>query len=158
MEPSPAFLRSQTSPITQLIGRARSGDRQAIADLCASLYPELRRIARARLRAQAPLTLLDTTGLVHESFLRLNQLQELDVGDRVHFLAYAARVMRSILVDFVRARQAERRDVLVDGLALGQVREQRAHEGGELEALPRVAGRHHDPSIGYAVDDEARVG
>lgn len=149
MEPSPAFLRSQTAPITQLIGRARCGDSQAIADLCASLYPELRRIARARLRAQAPLTLLDTTGLVHESFLRLYQLQQLDVGDRVHFLAYAARVMRSILVDFIRARHAERRggdavhtelsDDLADTLAAEEAEVLRIHEA--LESLASVDER-----------------
>jgi RNA polymerase sigma factor (TIGR02999 family) len=55
------------------------------------------------------LTLLDTTALVHESFLRFVSLGELNVANRGHFLAYAARAMRSVIVDFVRHKQALRR-------------------------------------------------
>jgi RNA polymerase sigma factor (TIGR02999 family) len=55
------------------------------------------------------MTLLDTTSLVHESFLKLTGPRTLALRDRHHFFAYAARVMRSVIVDFARARRAERR-------------------------------------------------
>jgi len=53
--------------------------------------------------------MLDTTALVHESYLRLVQSGRLDVNDRRHFLAYAATTMRSIIVDFARQRRARKR-------------------------------------------------
>lgn len=76
--------------------------------LFAQLYAELRRIAHGRMRQAGELTLLDTTALVHESFLRL-QGSHPTLNNRDHFLAYASQVMRSVVVDLVRARSAERR-------------------------------------------------
>lgn len=72
-------------------------------------YQDLRRMARSRLHASGHHTVLDTTALVHESYLRLRGGPAPDFSDRHHFLAYAARVMRSVIVDLVRARRAERR-------------------------------------------------
>ena len=100
---------TQTAPITVLIERANQGDGIALNEIFATLYPELRSLARARLRRNATLTLLETTGLLHESYLRLVKLGRLNVESRSHFLAYAARTMRSIVVDFARQRMAERR-------------------------------------------------
>jgi len=101
-----------TSPeasITLLIEQANAGDNEALNRIFTALYPELHNLARARLRRAAPLTLLDTTALLHESYLRLVKLGQLRVENRAHFLAYAARTMRSIVVDFARSRLAERR-------------------------------------------------
>jgi RNA polymerase sigma factor (TIGR02999 family) len=74
-------------------------------------YPELKKIARARLHAaQHGVPGLNTTALVHESFLRLaGRVDALHFASRGHFYAYAARVMRSVIVDLVREQQAERR-------------------------------------------------
>jgi RNA polymerase sigma factor (TIGR02999 family) len=72
------------------------------------LYHDLRLLARAKLRRSAPMTVLDTTALVHESYLRFLRTGDLKVEDRPHFLAYAARVMRSIVVDLIRSRLADR--------------------------------------------------
>jgi RNA polymerase sigma factor (TIGR02999 family) len=95
--------------LTTLLQAARHGERAAIDRLCAATYEELRRLARARLSRGSQITLLDTTALVHECYLRLVRLGQLDVQDRSHFLVYAAHVMRSIVVDFARRRQTERR-------------------------------------------------
>lgn len=76
--------------------------------LFAQMYAELRRIAHGRMRQAGELTLLNTTALVHESFLRL-QGSHPSLANRDHFLAYASQVMRSVVVDLVRARRAERR-------------------------------------------------
>jgi RNA polymerase sigma factor (TIGR02999 family) len=76
--------------------------------LFAATYRELRLLARARLRGGGRNTLLDTTALVHESYLRLSRAGELQFPDRPRFLVYASRVMRSIIVDMVRQRQTDR--------------------------------------------------
>ena len=92
-----------------LLAAARAGEDGAVARLCDALYDDLRRVARSRLRSHQSFTLLNTTALVHESFLRLSRTGRLDVGDRNHFLGYAAKVMRSVIVGFVRERMTERR-------------------------------------------------
>lgn len=97
------------SEITTLLQAARAGDRQAADRAYALLYADLQRLAHGRLRREGEFTLLDTTALVHESYLRLRGGPAPDFSDRHHFLAYAARVMRSVIVDLVRARLAERR-------------------------------------------------
>lgn len=97
------------SDLTTLLEGARQGNRDAIDRLTGELYGEFREIAHARLRRSSDVTLLDTTSLVHESYLRLIKTGKISVNDRTHFLAYAARVMRSVIVDFVRQRRSERR-------------------------------------------------
>ncbi len=95
--------------ITELIERANGGDQEALNRLFTGLYAELHALARSRVHRNTPITLLDTTALLHESYLRLTKLGALKVTSRAHFLAYAARAMRSIIVDFGRQRLAERR-------------------------------------------------
>ena len=95
--------------ITQLIERARGGDRSALDSLFEAVYPDLRRIAHARLRRGFPDPDLGTTALVNECYLKLCEAQRLDATDRSHFFAYTATAMRSIIVDIARARATERR-------------------------------------------------
>jgi RNA polymerase sigma factor (TIGR02999 family) len=80
-----------------------------IAALSASAYDELRRLARARLRSNGPLTLLDTAGLVSDTYRRLAVQHNLHIESRAHFLGYCARIMRSVIIDLLRQRDAERR-------------------------------------------------
>jgi RNA polymerase sigma factor (TIGR02999 family) len=72
-------------------------------------YDELRRMARHRLRVVGRNTLLDTTSLVHECFIRFANAKQLATEDRLHFFRYAGQVMRSVIVDLARASQTERR-------------------------------------------------
>lgn len=95
--------------IPALLAAVRRGDTGAADELFGRLYPDLRQLAHSRLRRSGHFTLLDTTVLVHESYLRLFKAGTLEAGDRGQFMAYAARVMRSVVVDFVRRRGAERR-------------------------------------------------
>lgn len=95
--------------VTQLIVQARAGDRGALDRLFALLYPELREIAHRRLAPHQRGGLLDTTALVNECYLRFVQRDGLRPEDRAHFLAYAATVMRSIIVDTARQALAARR-------------------------------------------------
>lgn len=73
-----------------------------------SAYAELRRVAHARLRGGGRDVLLDTTALVHESYLKLSGAEQLRFPDRESFLVYAGKAMRSIIIDLVRLKQADR--------------------------------------------------
>jgi RNA polymerase sigma factor (TIGR02999 family) len=102
-------VRVAVTQITQLLERMHAGDAGARDALFAAAYEELRRLARARLRHGGRNTVLDTTSLVHECYLRFVQAGELRAQDRRAFFAYAAKVMRSVIVNFARERAAERR-------------------------------------------------
>jgi RNA polymerase sigma factor (TIGR02999 family) len=80
-----------------------------LAALTASAYEDLRRLARARLRSNGPLTLLDTTGLVSDTYRRLAVQHNLQIENRAHFLGYCSRIMRSVIIDLIRERNAGRR-------------------------------------------------
>jgi RNA polymerase sigma factor (TIGR02999 family) len=95
--------------ITEMLAAASNGDSVAIGQLYALLYPELREQAHKRVRGLGDMTVLDTTSLVHESYLRLMQAGKIGVQDRGHFLAYAAHVMRSVVIDYIRRAGAQRR-------------------------------------------------
>jgi RNA polymerase sigma factor (TIGR02999 family) len=96
-------------PLTDFLRRAQEGDEAALRVVFDATYPELRTQARARLRRGPRNTLLDTTSLVHETFLRFASSGRLDLSDRQHFLRYASHVMRSVIVDCVREGLADRR-------------------------------------------------
>jgi RNA polymerase sigma factor (TIGR02999 family) len=95
--------------VTTLLSALAEGKSECFGELYALLYPELRRLAHSRVRRSGDITLLDTTSLVHEAYLRFEHSKEVSFADRSKFMAYAARVMRSIVVDTVRARAAQRR-------------------------------------------------
>jgi RNA polymerase sigma factor (TIGR02999 family) len=95
--------------ITVLIARAREGDGAALDSLFEAVYPDLRRIAHARLRRGFPDPDLGTTALVNECYLKLRDARRLDAADRAHFFAYTATAMRSIIVDIARGQGRARR-------------------------------------------------
>lgn len=82
---------------------------ESVQALFPALYSELRRLARSRLASGGRHTLLDTSALVHEAFLRMQRGGGVALKDREHFMAYAATTMRSVVIDFVRRRSADRR-------------------------------------------------
>jgi RNA polymerase sigma factor (TIGR02999 family) len=94
--------------VTEILKQMASGDISARDELFTKVYEELRVIARARLRESGPQTLLDTTSLIHESYLKLVNTEHVDLSCRRHFFAYASKVMRSIIIDLVREAKAER--------------------------------------------------
>ena len=106
---SPENAQQPASDLTQLIHLAQGGDRDAADALYASAYADLRRLARSRLRAGGRYTLLDTCSLVHESYVRFVNGRHVSFQDRLHFMRWAAQVMRSVIVDFARRRVAARR-------------------------------------------------
>jgi RNA polymerase sigma factor (TIGR02999 family) len=98
-----------SSPINELLLHWGNGDRKALEAILPLVYDELRRLARYHMRQQRPNHTLQTTALVHEAYLRLNQEKSLRVENRAHFLGIAAQLMRWILVDYERNRRAAKR-------------------------------------------------
>ncbi|MCK9487873.1 MAG: ECF-type sigma factor [Xanthomonadales bacterium] len=95
--------------ITRLLQAARAGDGQALDAVFADLYANLRALAASRLAGERAGLTLSATSLVHEVYLKLIDARHLDLVDRQHFFACAARAMRQIMVDHVRARMAAKR-------------------------------------------------
>ena len=95
--------------LTELLGRMQAGDSGARDALFAAAYADLHRLARARLREGARDVVLDTTCLVHESYLRFMSVGALRAEDRRAFFAYASQVMRSVIIDTARERIAQKR-------------------------------------------------
>jgi RNA polymerase sigma factor (TIGR02999 family) len=96
------------SDITELVHAAGAGDQAALKQLFATVYEEIKRLARRQLSA-SPQPTLNTTGLVHEAYLKLVQPDSLKLRDRSHFFAIAAKAMRQIVIDHARRRQADKR-------------------------------------------------
>jgi len=99
----------ESSDVTTLLVEWRRGDEAAFHALFARLYDELRQRASACLRGERADHTFSTTALVHESYLRLVELERIDWQDRAHFLAIAATTMRRVLVDHARRRSADKR-------------------------------------------------
>jgi len=139
------------SQLTDLLLRVQSGDGEARGALFAATYKELHRLAHARLRDGGRNTLLDTTSLVHESYLRLVNAGELQAPDRRAFFAYASKVMRSVIVNCANERMSRKRggDVVFltlstgiqEGIGTGEADVLRVHEAlaGLEQADPRSA-------------------
>jgi RNA polymerase sigma factor (TIGR02999 family) len=100
---------SPPSDVTELLRQWSGGDQEALGRLVPLVYAELRRLAHYRLRREAANVSLNTTGLVHDAYLKLMDVRHANFRDRSHFLAMASRVMRRLLVDQARARRAAKR-------------------------------------------------
>ena len=127
--------------ITLLLQRAAGGDRAALDAVYASLYPDLKRLARARLRQQGRGESVSTTLLVHESFVRLISARDLRLEDRRHFFAYAAKTMRNIIIDSAREHLAERRGGGAEHVTLGDADSDamQVADAGASDELVRVS-------------------
>ena len=102
-------MAEASSAVTTLLRAWRRGDQAAFERLTPLVYDQLRRRARHYLRGERPNHTLRPTALVHEAYLRLVNLDQVDWQDRSHFFALAARQMRRILVDSARARRYQKR-------------------------------------------------
>ena len=116
--------------VTGLLHRWQAGDSAALEQLTPLIYGELRKIARGALRKESRHVPLETTGLVHEAFVRLLRT-EVDWQDRRHFFALSARVIRRVLVDLARERKSDKRGYGIPHLAL---------EDAQLTASDRAPG------------------
>jgi RNA polymerase sigma factor (TIGR02999 family) len=106
------------SDITQLLRSANAGDANASRELFSRMYADLKRLARGNLHRNGGRAELNTTMLVHESYLRLAARGGVAPADRPAFFAYIGKVMRSVVLDTVRERRAEKRGGGVEPLQL----------------------------------------
>lgn len=135
--------------LTVLLHQAQAGDGRARDALFAAAYPALQQLARARLRDGGRNTLLDTRSLVHESYLRFVHSGELRAEDRRAFFAFASQVMRSVIVNGMRDRAAQKRGAghrplplstqISEGTPDGEAVILQVHEA--LESLEQVDAR-----------------
>jgi RNA polymerase sigma factor (TIGR02999 family) len=105
--------RSSTYSVTELLTRWREGDAAARDALVPLVYQELRRLARKCLAGQPSDHTLQPTALVHEAYLRLAEREKMHFENRAHFLAVLTRIMRQILIDHARGRNAAKRDARI---------------------------------------------
>ena len=163
--------------LSDLIRRVNAGMPGAQNALFAASYGELRKLARSRLYDGGRNTMLDTTALVHESYLRFIRGGQLRSDGRRAFFAYASQVMRSVIIDAVRERRAERRggDLrrttldtgISDSLPSGEDEALDVHEALDTlaEADPRLAkvvemryfGGYSEAEIGEALQVNERT-
>jgi RNA polymerase sigma factor (TIGR02999 family) len=116
-------------------------DADAAAAMFPVVYDQLRRLAAAALRRERADHTLQPTALVHEAFLRLSATSDAPWHDRTHFVALAARVMRRVLVDHARGRNARKRGSGEVRVSLDEIDVPAATSGVDLVALDDVLGR-----------------
>ncbi len=96
--------------VTRILKRWSKGEQGARDQVIESVYTELKRVARSQLAGERANHTLQPTALVNEAYLKLLGVEKIQVNDRVHFIAVAARMMRQILIDSGRRRQAGKRN------------------------------------------------
>lgn len=142
---------ARTDDITRLLHHWRSGDQSSERPLFEAVYAELRSLARSKIARESTLTMLSPTSLVNESYLRLLRQSPDSPANRKVFYGYASKVMRSVIVDYVRERDAEKRGgghanlTLITEIAGAHVDETRVlavHEA--MQQLKEIDERCHD--------------
>jgi RNA polymerase sigma factor (TIGR02999 family) len=128
-------MASQPGEVTELLGQIRSGKREAEETLIKLVYAELRRLAAHYLRGERSDHTLQPTALVHEAYMRMTKMHEVDFQSRSHFFATAATVMRRILVDHARAQRAGKREALHNAVSLEDALVVSPERSSELIAL-----------------------
>jgi RNA polymerase sigma factor (TIGR02999 family) len=114
------LVSASSGEVTSLLLELKRGNKEAEGRLIPLVYKELRRIAAIHLRREAPDHSLQPTALVHEAYLRLTDIKEIDWQSRSHFFAVSATLMRRILVDHARANNAHKRGDGWDAVSLNE--------------------------------------
>ena len=140
--------------ITQLLDDMRGGNAAAESRLAELVYQDLHRMAQRYMRHERPEHSMQATALVHDAYLRMVNQEERNWQNRSHFFAVAARLMRQILIDHARARNAQKRGGLQARLPLDDVVVVSDDRLDEIlavdEALTRLAAR--DPRLARLVE------
>ncbi|MEM7353388.1 MAG: ECF-type sigma factor [Acidobacteriota bacterium] len=132
-------MRSNTeSRLTELLDQWATGNTVAQEELLERIYPKLRAIAANRLRRSPAATSLQTTDLLHETFLKLTRQEQVRWNSRRHFFAITARLMRQVLIDHLRASQASKRGSGVSPIPLDQAPDLAAAETYDWASFDQV--------------------
>jgi RNA polymerase sigma factor (TIGR02999 family) len=146
---------SSRESATEMLLAYRDGTPGAFDRLVELVYPELRRVARQQLLHGRPDgSVLSTTALVHETYLKLVDQTRIGATDRDHFLAIAARAMRQVIVDHARSRRAAKRGAGARHVSLASreiaVEEEAEHLSNLDEALQRLS--QENPRLLHVVE------
>lgn len=140
--------------LDHLIHSAAGGDADAPRQLFAALYEELHGIARRELRRHGFASTLGATTLLHEAYLNLGERHSVLFPDRAHFLAYAARAMRGLIINYARSRRALKRGAAFEITSLPVDVPEQAADSVELQrlsdAIEQLAGV--EPRLAQVVD------
>jgi RNA polymerase sigma factor (TIGR02999 family) len=134
-----------STDLSTLVARAQTGDAGATDQLFTTLYQQLHRMARREAARLGPYAALGTTTLLHEAYLDISKRDALAFPNEAHFMAYAARAMRGLVIDRVRERQAQKRG---GGLHITSLDTEHADQCPQPELLS---------DIGDALDELARL-
>jgi len=141
--------------VTQMLHRWSEGDQEAFDQLFPVVYDQLKQLARSRLRRERAGHTLNTTALVHEAYMKLINVNQVQWQDRAHFLAIAARAMRQILVDYALRHNALKRGGDLARVDLDEERllpDEQAETLLELDdALQRLEAAHPRPGQAVAL-------
>jgi RNA polymerase sigma factor (TIGR02999 family) len=121
--------------ITSLFESAEQGDAAASEALFAALYTELHRMARRELGRRGGQVTLSATTLLHEAYIKMSDRDDVAFPDRPRFMAYAARVMRGLIIDHVRRRHARKRGGAFEITALQTTVADRVTNDKELQRI-----------------------
>jgi RNA polymerase sigma factor (TIGR02999 family) len=140
----PELAHADREQITDLLLQIRGGSPEAMDRLFQAVYGQLRRIASRQLRGERPGHTLGTTGLIHETYLKLADQNRVQWQDRAHFYRIASQAMRRVLVDYARRYRAQRRGGELQRVTFEE--DAVASERGESllaldEALERLSAR-----------------
>ncbi len=144
-EPHALEVSMNQRTITSLLESAERGDAAASEALFAALYAELHRLARRELARGGGAITLGVTTLLHEAYIKMSDRDGIAFPDRARFMGYAARVMRGLIIDYVRRRQASKRGGLFEIVAL------------ETTVADKLADEHELQRISDALDELATV-
>jgi RNA polymerase sigma factor (TIGR02999 family) len=127
--------------ITGLLQQLSQGRRDALGHLMSLVYEEMRRIAHGQLRRERPGHTLSTTALVHETYLKLLDVRQVQWIDRAHFYAICARAMRRILIDYARTKRRQKRGGGAVLVSLDEALDVPIERAGDLVALDEALAR-----------------
>jgi RNA polymerase sigma factor (TIGR02999 family) len=146
--------RPVTDSITVLLASAERGDRAAADAVFAALYEDLHRMARRELARRGGGVTLSATTLLHDAYLNLSSREGMAFPDRNRYMGYASRVMRGLIIDYARNRQAQKRGGLFEITSISTDVADPLSDAGELmrisDALDELADV--DPRLVRVVD------
>ena len=134
-------MSTTSAPITVLLDAARNGDVAAADELFATVYAELRQIARSHRRRWRGNATMNTTAIIHELFIKLSDHATPDFANRTHFYATASKAMRQILVNYAKQQGAAKRGGDTLKITLDEVRFASQVSADELLDLNDVLDR-----------------
>lgn len=140
--------------ITSLVNSAEKGDGSASTALFAALYAELHRLAKRALARQGVPVSLSATTLLHQAYIDMAGREGPSFPDRARFMGYAARVMRGLIIDHARSRQAQKRGGQFEITSLATKADEIGVEVGELEQMNTALNElaEAEPALAEIVD------